>query len=246
MLSLAATLLLLPCQLGVYEAAPAAEDALYMPSRAPMAGETDVPRNAAFMTTETISAVAVVAFDAETGNEELTPGTVEVVEGISIGRLPVQPALADVTVRLTFNGGFTEDVSWTTGNELIEAPVPEPEILRAEATRPFLQNPYVEVEIGANDAFGAAVLTIVDGEELTRASATVTFGAGNNLWLSDYSYTGGTRDYEVLVLDRAGNLAEPVPVTVSTVGCASTPAAPACVLALALLALRRRRGGARV
>jgi hypothetical protein len=85
MLSLAAALLLLPTQAELR--APAAEDALYMPSRAPMAGETDVPRNAAFMTTETISAIAVVAFDAETGNEELTPGPVEVVEGISIGRL---------------------------------------------------------------------------------------------------------------------------------------------------------------
>lgn len=242
MLSLAAALLLLPAQAR----APAADEAIFLPTRLPSMGETDVPRNAAFLSTEVISAVAVVTFDAETGAEELTPGTVEVVEGITIGHLPVQPALSDVTVRLTFNGGFTEDLSWTTGNQLLEPPVPEPEILRAAAVRPLLQNPFVEVEVGAHDAFGAAVLTIVDGDSRTRASATVSFGANNSLWLSDYTYTGGTRDYEVLVIDRAGNLAEPVPVTVSTVGCASTPAAQAGAFALLLLALRRRRARARV
>lgn len=238
MLILAAALTLLPAQLG----APA-EDALMAPPqlRAPGPNETDVPRNAAFITLEQLTTVELVTFDAATGAEQLTPAEVETMEGITIARLPVQPALSNVTVRLTFPGGFTEDMSWTTGSFLVDPPAPTPQVQRAEVIRPFLQDPHVEIEITPQAELAAAVLLAVDGEQRTRISTAVTFGEGSGLLFGDYGYTGGARDYEVVAVDRAGNVSDAVPVTVGEGGCAATPAGPTGALMVLLLALRRRR-----
>lgn len=235
MLIVPVLLALLPTQAGV-----AAEDALMAPQqmRVPSFGETDVARNAALITIEQPTAVAVVTFDGAT--EVATPATLEVVEGITIARLPLQPALTDVTVRISFGGGFSEDMSWTTGNALIDGPAAPAEVARAEVVSPFLENPHVEIEIAPEQNLAAAVLSVVDGDQRTRLSTSVTWGPGAGLSFSDWSYQGGTRDYDVVAIDRAGNVAEATPVTVSPVGCAATPAGSVGALALALLAMRRR------
>jgi len=242
-----ALLLLVPMQLRVYEGAPAAEDALMAPAmmRVPSPGQTDVARNAAFITLELPSAVEVVTFDG--AEEALTPATLEVVDGISIARLPLQPALSNVTVRLTFGvGGYTEDVSWTTGNGLIEGPAPPANVVRADVVSPLLERPHVELEVGAAANLAAATFKSVDGDERALVSTAVVQGPNAGLYFSDWGYAGGTQDYEVVAIDGAGNVAAATPVTVSQVGCAATPVAPGAALALALLALRRRRGGVRV
>lgn len=236
MLLLAAALSLLPAQVG----APAAEDAaMFMPSRLPNSGDVDVARNAAFITSEQPSAASVVTFEGQ--NELLTPATVSTVEGLTVVTLPLQPALSNVTLRLSFPGGFTEDLSWTTGNELIEAPADPAVVARAVVLRPFMGTPHVEIELEANDRHAAAVLIALDGELRTRITTAVSFGADAGLFLGDYSFAGGSRDYEVIAIDRAGNVAEAVAVSVAEGGCAATPAAPLGALALLLLARRRGR-----
>lgn len=234
MLIVPVLLLLFPTQAG-----RAAEDALMAPQqmRVPGFGETDVARNAAFITIEQPTAVAVVTFDGTT--EVLTPAPLEVVDGVSIARLPLQPALSEVIVRLTF-GGFTEDTSWTTGSALIDGPAAPAEVVRAEVVSQFLENPHVEIEVAAQPNLAAAVLSAVDGEQRTRLSTSVTMGPTMGLFFSDWSYQGGTQDYQVVVIDRAGNVAAATPVTVSQTGCAATPAGSVGALALVLLAVRRR------
>lgn len=205
--------------------------------RVPAFGETDVARNAAFITIEQLTGVSVITFEGTTEVE--TPASIEVIEGITIAALPLQPALSDVNLRLTFNGGFSEDVSWTTGSALIEPPAAAADITRAEVVRPFMESPRVEIEVAPDANRAAAVLSSIDGDQRTRLSTAVTMGATSSMFFSDWQYQGGTRDYQVLAIDRAGNVAEGVTVTVSDVGCAATPAAPAGALALVLLALRR-------
>ncbi|OGQ17285.1 MAG: hypothetical protein A2138_17815 [Deltaproteobacteria bacterium RBG_16_71_12] len=235
MLIVPVLLAFLPTQAGA-----AAEDALMAPQqmRVPGFGETDVARNAALITIEQPTAVAVVTFDGNT--EVLTPATLEVVQGITIARLPLQPALTDVTVRLDFGGGFSEDMTWTTGNALIDGPAEPAEVTRAEVESPFLENPHVEIEVAADADLAAGVLSAVDGTQRTRLSASVVLGPTTPLFFADWSYQGGTQDYDVVAIDRAGNVADATPVTVSQTGCAATPAAPLGALALVLLAARRR------
>ncbi len=235
-------LALVPTQLGGAEAPRAAEDALMAPAfmRVPSPGQTGVARNAAFITIEQPSTVEVVTFDG--AEEVLTAATLEVVEGITIARLPLMPALSDVTVRLTFGaGGFTEDVSWTTGSALIEGVAAPAEVVRAEVVSPLLEHPHVEFEIAASENLAAAFLRSVDGEQRARLATTVVQGPNAGLFFSDWAYQGGTQDYEVVAIDRAGSVADATPVTVSQVGCAATPAASTAALALALLALGRTR-----
>ena len=235
MLLLSALLVLVPAQ-----AERAADAALMAPAqmRVPNFGETDVARNAAFITIEQPTAVSVITFDGAAEVE--TAATLEVIEGITVAALPLQPALSNVTVRLTFGGGFTEDMSWTTGNALIEPPAAPADVTRSEVMRPFLENPHVEIELAPDANRAAAVLSTVDGEQRTRLSSQVSMGATTSMFFADWSYQGGTQDYQVLALDRAGNVADAVTVTVSDVGCAATPAGPAGVRALMLVALKRR------
>ncbi len=232
--------LLLPGQLnpvaGDMEVAAPAEPPL---ARVPQSGAIDVARNAAYLTTELLSGVAVVTFEGATEVE--TPVALETVEGITIARLPLQPALATVTLRLDFQGGFTEDVSWTTGNALIEGPAAPAEIARAEVLRPLLQNPHVEIELAPTAAVAAAALSAVDGDQRARLAASLSWGGGAPIVFADWSYQGGARDYDVVVIDGAGNVADATAVTVAETGCAAAPIGSSGLLALALVAARRGR-----
>lgn len=242
-----ALLLLVPTQLGA-EAPRAADAELMAPAmmRVPSPGQTGVARNAAFITIEQPTAIDVVSFDG--AEEVLTSAPIEVIEDITIARLPLMPALSDVTVRLTFGvGGYTEDVTWTTGNGLIEGPAAPADVVRADVVSPLLERPHAEFEIAPAENLAAAILRSVDGDQRTRVATAVVQGSNAGLYFSDWGYQGGIQEYDVVAIDRAGSVADATPVTVSQVGCAATPVAPAAALALALLALRRRgrRGYAR-
>ncbi|OGQ17284.1 MAG: hypothetical protein A2138_17810 [Deltaproteobacteria bacterium RBG_16_71_12] len=212
--------------------------------RVPAPGDTEVPRNAAFITTEQVSAASIVTFDGATESE--TSVMVETIEGLTIARLPLQPALANVTLRLTFGGGFTEDTSWTTGNALIDGPAAPAQVARAEVVRPLLENPHVEIALAPDADLAAAVLSAVAGEQRTRLAASISWGGSTPVSFADWSYQGGTRDYDIVAIDRAGNVADATPVTVSEVGCAAAPAGATGLLALALLAVGRRRRAPRM
>lgn len=207
--------------------------------RLPGPGDIDVPRNAAFITTEQLGSAAVVT--REGAGEVETAAALDVVDGVTIVRLPLQAALATVTLRLSFAGGFTEDTSWTTGSALLDGPAAPAQVTRAEVVRPLLGNPHVEIELAPDADLGAAVLSSVAGVQRTRLAASISWGGATPVSFGDWSYQGGTRDYDVVAIDRAGNVADATPVTVSEVGCAAAPAGSAGALALALLALRRRR-----
>lgn len=210
--------------------------------RLPGPGDTDVARNAAFITTEQLSSAALVTFD---GADEIeTAAALEIVDGVTIVRLPLQPALAAVTLRLSFAGGFAEDTSWTTGSALVEGPAAPAQVTRAEVVRPLLGNPHVEIELAPDANLGAAVLSAVAGAQRTRLAASISWGGATPVSFGDWSYQGGTRDYDVVAIDRAGNVADATQVTVSEVGCAAAPVGSAGVLALALFALGRRRRAA--
>lgn len=232
-----ALLLLLP---GQAIRAPANEDAAAMEPplmRVPGSGDVEVARNAAFLTTEQLSAASLLTFDGATETE--TPVPLEVVEGLTIARLPLQPALTAVTLRLSFAGGFTEDMSWTTGSALIDGPAAPAVVARAEVVRPLLENPHVEIELAPEPDLAAAVLSAVDGEQRTRLSASMGWGGTSPITFADWAYQGGVRDYDVVAIDRAGNVADATPITVGEGGCAAAPAGAPAALALALLVLGR-------